>query len=81
MRRTWAVARTMIAEAIRMKVALVLLIILVAVIPLGPFIWEGDGTLKGRVQTFLTYSTQPSAGATIRRRGSEEPDRPQSPCC
>ncbi len=56
MRRTWAVARTMIAEAIRMKIALVLLIILVAVIPMGPFIWEGDGTLKGRVQTFLTYS-------------------------
>jgi len=55
-RRTWAVARTMIAEAIRMKIALVLLIILVAVIPMGPFIWEGDGTLKGRVQTFLTYS-------------------------
>ncbi|MBN1345532.1 MAG: ABC transporter permease [Phycisphaerae bacterium] len=56
MRRTWAVARNMIAEAIRMKIALVLLIIMVAVIPLGPFIWEGDGTLKGRVQTFLTYS-------------------------
>lgn len=56
MRRTWAVARNMIAEAIRMKVALVLLIILVAVIPMGPFVWEGDGTLKGRVQTFLTYS-------------------------
>lgn len=56
MRRIWAVARTMIAEAVRMKIALVLLIILVAVIPLGPFIWEGDGTLKGRVQTFLTYS-------------------------
>jgi len=55
-RRTWAVARTMIAEAIRMKIALVLLIVLVAVIPIGPFIWEGDGTLKGRVQTFLTYS-------------------------
>lgn len=56
MRRTWAVARNMIAEAVRMKIALVLLIILVAVIPLGPFLWEGDGTLKGRVQTFLTYS-------------------------
>ena len=56
MRRTWAVARNMIAEAVRMKIALVLLIILVAVIPIGPFVWEGDGTLKGRVQTFLTYS-------------------------
>lgn len=56
LRRIWAVARTIIAEALRMKIALVLLIILLAVIPLGPFIWEGDGTLKGRVQTFLTYS-------------------------
>jgi len=56
-RRTWAVARNMVAEAVRMKIALVLLIVLVAVIPIGPFVWEGDGTLKGRVQTFLTYST------------------------
>ncbi len=56
LRRIWAVARTIIAEALRMKIALVLLIILLAVIPLGPFVWEGDGTLKGRVQTFLTYS-------------------------
>jgi len=56
-RRTWGVARNMIAEAIRTKVALVVLILLVAVIPMGPFVWEGDGTLKGRVQTFLTYST------------------------
>ena len=43
MRRIWAVGRTMIAEAIRMKIALVLLIILVAVIPLGPFIWDHTG--------------------------------------
>jgi len=37
----------MIAEAIRMKIALVLLIILVAVIPMGPFIWEGTARSRG----------------------------------
>ncbi|MFQ5490195.1 MAG: ABC transporter permease [Phycisphaerae bacterium] len=53
--RTWAVARLTLAEAIRMKVALFFVVLMV----LG--FWggsqgQGDGTLTGRVQAFLAYS-------------------------
>ncbi len=52
----WAVARYTIAESIRMKVAL-FFIILLAVLLLGlPFTSEGDATLSGAVQSFLSYS-------------------------
>ncbi len=51
-----AIARTTLAEGIRAKIASgFALLILVAV----PFFWltaEGDGTIKGRVQMFMTYS-------------------------
>lgn len=51
-----AVARTTLAEGIRTKIASgVALLILIAV----PVFWltaEGDGTIKGRVQMFMTYS-------------------------
>jgi hypothetical protein len=46
----------MLAEGMRMKVAIVFIIALFLAIPTLPFVLEGDGTLKGRVQNFLTYS-------------------------
>ena len=53
----WAVARHMIAEAIRMKIALVFIGILVVILPVLPFMLAGDGlTLQSRMQSFLAYS-------------------------
>ncbi len=46
----------MIAEGIRMKVAIVFIVMLVALLPALPFVMEGDGALRGRIQAFLSYS-------------------------
>lgn len=55
MSRIWAVARQMIAEGIRMKIAVVFLL-LIAMVVLGlPFSVSGDATLTGAVQSFMTY--------------------------
>jgi hypothetical protein len=52
---TWAIARHMIAESVRMKISLVFLVLL-AVAVLGlPFAVEGDASLTGAVQSFLSY--------------------------
>lgn len=52
---TWAIARQMIAEGIRMKIALVFLV-LIALVVLGlPFSIAGDSSLSGAVQSFMTY--------------------------
>jgi len=55
-RRAWAVARHMIAEGIRMKIAVVFMVALAALMVVLPFVCSGDGTLSGRVQAFLAYS-------------------------
>ena len=61
MGQTWAVARHMIAEGIRMRVAVVFMALL-ALLVLGlPFITEGDASLSGRVQIFLSYSLTATA--------------------
>ncbi|MHC4441176.1 MAG: ABC transporter permease [Planctomycetota bacterium] len=55
--RIWAVARHMIAEGIRMKIALVFIGLIVIILPVMPFAISGDGvTLTSRVQSFLSYS-------------------------
>jgi hypothetical protein len=55
--KIWAVARHMIAEGLRMKIAIVFIAILLLVLPIMPFTLAGDGvTLTSRVQSFLTYS-------------------------
>jgi len=54
-RRIWAVARQMIAEGIRMKIAVVF-VLLIAMVVLGlPFSVSGDSSLTGAVQSFMTY--------------------------
>lgn len=54
--RIWAVARYMIAESIRTKVAILFIALVLLVLTLTPFA-AGDGlTLKSRVQSFLAYS-------------------------
>jgi len=52
----WAVARQMIAECIRMKIALVFVVLLVLIVLGLPFSIEGDSSMAGAVQAFLSYS-------------------------
>lgn len=56
MRNVWTVARQMIAEGIRMKVALVFLVLLGAVVLGLPFSIQGDNSVSGAVQSFLSYA-------------------------
>ncbi len=55
MRRTWAVAKNTIRQALRMKVAIVFAILLLVLLPVMGLTATGDGTLKGRLQTFVSY--------------------------
>lgn len=55
MSKTWAIARLMIAEGIRMKIALVF-IVLIGMVVLGlPFSITGDSSLTGAVRSFMSY--------------------------
>lgn len=56
MRCVLAIARLTFAEGMRMRVVLALLAVLVGVLLLLPAALKGDGTLAGRLQTFLSYS-------------------------
>ena len=56
MHSIWAVAINTIRQALRMKVALVFIILLVVLIPVLGYTTTGDETLKGRLQTFVSYS-------------------------
>jgi hypothetical protein len=53
--RVWAVARNTIRQAVRMKVAIVFILLLLLLLPLMGLTATGDGTLKGRLQTFVSY--------------------------
>jgi hypothetical protein len=55
MRRIWAVAANTIAQAVRMKIAAVFIVLLLILLPLMSVIVTGDGTLKGKLQTFVSY--------------------------
>ena len=55
MRSIWAVATNTIKQAMRMKVAAVFLILLLVLLPVMGLSATGDGTLKGRLQTFVSY--------------------------
>ena len=55
MSRIWAVARHTISESLRMKIALVFLLLLAMVVLGLPFSIQGDNSLTGRVQSFLSY--------------------------
>jgi len=57
----WAVARHMIAEGIRMKIALVFLVLVGLVVFGLPFSIEGDSSLTGAVQSFLQYAFSATA--------------------
>ena len=55
MRSIWAVAVNTVKQAVRMKVAAVFIILLVVLLPTLGLTMTGDGTLKGRLQTFVSY--------------------------
>jgi hypothetical protein len=55
MRRMWAVATNTIRQALRMKVAAMFIVLLLVLLPVMGFTATGDGTLKGRLQTFVSY--------------------------
>jgi len=55
MRSIWAVAANTIKQALRMKVALIFVLLLVVLLPVMAFSTTGDYTLKGRLQTFVSY--------------------------
>ncbi|MHC4739243.1 MAG: ABC transporter permease [Planctomycetota bacterium] len=55
MRSIWAVATNTIKQALRMKVAAVFIILLIVLLPVMGSVMTGDGTLKGRLQSFVSY--------------------------
>lgn len=52
----WAIARLTFWEGIRMRIVLVFLVALLFILLIFPTALNGDGTLAGRLQTFLSYS-------------------------
>ncbi len=55
MRRIWAVAINTVRQAIRMRIALVFTVLLLILLPVMAGAMTGDGTHKGRCQTFVSY--------------------------
>jgi hypothetical protein len=55
MRSIWAVATNTIKQALRMKIAAVFIVLLIVLLPVMGVSMTGDGTLKGRLQTFVSY--------------------------
>ncbi len=55
MGRIWAVAVNTVRQAVRMKVAVVFTVLLFILLPVLGSTISGDGTMKGRLQTFVSY--------------------------
>jgi hypothetical protein len=55
MRGIWAVAKNTIKQALRMKIAVVFILMLLVLLPVLGITTTGDETLKGRLQTFVSY--------------------------
>jgi ABC-type transport system involved in multi-copper enzyme maturation permease subunit len=55
MRSIWAVAKNTVKQALRMKIAVVFIILLLVLLPVIGITTTGDETLKGRLQTFVSY--------------------------
>lgn len=57
MRSIWAVTRQTFIECVRTRIFATFLVLLGACVVTLALTAEGDGSLKGRIQTFLAYST------------------------
>ncbi|MHC4890694.1 MAG: ABC transporter permease [Planctomycetota bacterium] len=55
MHSIWAVATNTLKQALRMKIAAVFVILLIVLLPVMGAAMTGDGTIKGRLQTFVSY--------------------------
>ena len=55
MHSVWAVAVNTVKQALRLRIAAIFIILLFVLLPLMGFTTTGDGTLKGRLQTFVSY--------------------------
>jgi len=55
MRSILAIASNTVKQAIRMKTAAVFILLLLVLLPVMGLAMTGDGTLKGRVQSFINY--------------------------
>jgi ABC-type transport system involved in multi-copper enzyme maturation permease subunit len=55
MRSIMAVAVNTIRQALRLRIALVFIVLLVILLPVMGLTTTGDGTIKGRLQTFISY--------------------------
>jgi ABC-type transport system involved in multi-copper enzyme maturation permease subunit len=55
MHSIWAVATNTIKQALRMKIAAVFIILLIVLLPVMGIAMTGDGTVKGRLQSFISY--------------------------
>jgi len=56
MRKVWAMVRLTIAESIRTRLAVAFILLLIAVMVLLISTASGDGTIRGKIQMFLSYS-------------------------
>jgi hypothetical protein len=65
MRGVWAIARHTLSQCLRMKLAAAFLALLAVVLSVLPLTMQGDGTLAGRIRTFLNYSTSATAAVMI----------------
>ena len=55
-RQIWTIMRHSIVQAMRMKIALVLAIFLVVLVPALPFLLKSDQTHSGQIRLIITYS-------------------------
>ena len=55
MNRIWAVARITFISSMRMKTAIVFMLLLIVLLPTLSLTSTGDGTAMGRVQSFMSY--------------------------
>ena len=56
MGRILTIARNTIAQGMRMRVPLILIVFLLVVVPVLPLLLKSDGSAKGQAQLILTYS-------------------------
>lgn len=56
MRNSWAIAKNTIAQAVRMKIAAMVILLLLVLLPTMAAMMTGDGTLLGKLQSFSSYS-------------------------
>jgi hypothetical protein len=56
MRSIWAVAVNTIKQALRLKIVAVFIVMMLVLLPVMGLKMTGDGTLKGQMQAFISYS-------------------------